>query len=98
MPASTMMSAAPTSGSLRVAGWTSARPPFEYAGEQHHHIVLIYKGRFSDPAMYEREDLVVTEPTISLPAEWHPLDDFAGGGRLLMPLGLFDLLASAASG
>lgn len=70
-------------------------PRFEYAGEQHHHIVMIYEGTFSDPSMYEREDLVVTEPTASLPAEWRPLDDFAEGRRLLMPLGLYDLLMSA---
>ena len=47
--------------------------------------------------MYDREDLMVAEPTVSLPAEWRPLDDFAKDGRLLMPLGLYDLLASASS-
>ena len=72
-------------------------PRFQYAGEQHHHLVMIYEGMFSDPAMYDREDLVITEPTASLPAEWRPLDDFAKGGRLLMPLGLYDLLASDSS-
>lgn len=72
-------------------------PRFQYAGEQHHHLVMIYEGMFSDPAMYDREDLVITEPTVSLPAEWRPLDDFAEGGRLLMPLGLYDLLASDSS-
>jgi ADP-ribose pyrophosphatase YjhB (NUDIX family) len=72
-------------------------PRFEYAGEQHHHLVMIYEGVFSDATMYDREDLVIIEPTVSLPAEWRPLDDFAKGGRLLMPLGLYDLLASASS-
>lgn len=72
-------------------------PRFQYAGEQHHQLVMIYEGMFSDPAMYDREDLVITEPTVSLPAEWRPLDDFAEGGRLLMPLGLYDLLASDSS-
>jgi ADP-ribose pyrophosphatase YjhB (NUDIX family) len=72
-------------------------PRFEYAGEQHHHLVMIYEGAFSDPTMYDREDLVVSEPTVSLPAEWRPLDEFAKDGHLLMPLGLYDLLASASS-
>jgi ADP-ribose pyrophosphatase YjhB (NUDIX family) len=81
--------------SLRLLG--VLEPRFEYAGEQHHHLVMIYEGAFSDPAMYDREDLVVSEPTVSLPAEWRPLADFAKDRRLLMPLGLYDLLASASS-
>jgi ADP-ribose pyrophosphatase YjhB (NUDIX family) len=80
--------------SLRLLGVLESR--FEYEGEQHHHLVMVYEGAFSDPTMYDREDLVVSEPTVSLPAEWRPLDDFAKDGRPLMPLGLYDLLASTS--
>ena len=64
--------------------------------EHHHHLCLIYEDGFADPAMYEREEFVITEPTVALTARWMPIDTFRSGPEPLHPRGLFELLTSGS--
>ena len=60
--------------------------------ERHHHLCLIYEGRFADPAMYERDEFEITEPTVTLTARWMSIDGFRFGLEPLHPQGLLDLM------
>lgn len=70
---------------------------FTYEGEPHHEIVMIYDGRFGDPAL-NRNDVTLTgvdEGEILYEAAWQPIDFFsADGAPPLYPEGLLELLES----
>ncbi len=70
---------------------------FTYEGEPHHEILMIYDGRFSDPAM-NRDDVTVIgadDGDILYEGSWKTLDFFrAEDAPPLYPAGLLDLLDS----
>ena len=72
---------------------------FTYEGEPGHEIVFIYDARLTDPALYEREELVGEESNGQrFVARWMPLETFAPGGPPLYPHGLYELLSSGSAG
>ncbi|MCY3866741.1 MAG: NUDIX domain-containing protein [Chloroflexi bacterium] len=74
---------------------------FTYEGKPHHEIVLIFDGRFTDPAL-NQDDVTVTgsdDGDVLYQGSWRRLDFFRGDGAPpLYPTGLLDLLDSLASG
>ena len=72
---------------------------FTYEGEPHHEIIMIYDGRFSDPAM-NRDEISVTgvdDGDILYEGSWKCLDFFRDqDAPPLYPEGLLDLLDSVA--
>lgn len=71
---------------------------FSYEGKPHHEIVMIYDGRFTDPAM-NRDDINVQgadDGDILYEAGWKRLDFFRSqDAPPLYPAGLLDLLDAA---
>ena len=74
---------------------------FTYEGQLHHEIVMIYAGRFPDPAL-NQDDLKARgtdDGDILFVAEWKRLGDFRGpDAPPLYPAGLLALLDSAQRG
>ena len=71
---------------------------FSYEGEPRHEIILLYDGRFTDPALNEDDALLEGKDDDELlyEASWKTLDFFrAEDGPPLYPAGLLDLLDSA---
>ena len=73
---------------------------FTYENKMGHEIILIYDGRFTDPAL-NQDDVTVTgidDGDILYEGSWKRLDFFRGDGAPpLYPAGLLDLLNSRAS-
>ena len=70
---------------------------FVYAGETGHEIVLLYEGRFADPAWYGRDIEIGLERSKNPPlmqGMWVRLDDF-GVDTPLYPDGLLELVRGA---
>ena len=68
---------------------------FIYEGKRHHEIVMIYDGRFTDPAMTADDIRVqgIDDGDILYEANWKPLDFFrAPDAPPLYPAGLLALL------
>lgn len=71
---------------------------FAYEGKPGHEIVLIYDGRFRDPAMNQNDIRVqgIDDGDFLYEATWKPLDVFRGSDAPpLYPAGLLALLDSA---
>lgn len=71
---------------------------FSYEGAPHHEIVMIYDGRFLDPAMNQDDITVqgIDDGDILYQATWKRLDFFRGiDAPPLYPAGLLELLDSA---
>ena len=68
---------------------------FTYDGARGHEIVLIYDGRFADPAL-NQDDVLLTgrdDGEVLYEGSWKTLDFFRGAGAPpLYPAGLLDLL------
>ena len=68
---------------------------FTYDGARGHEIVLIYDGRFADPAL-NQDDVLLTgrdDDEVLYEGSWKTLDFFRGAGAPpLYPAGLLDLL------
>ena len=73
---------------------------FTYEGSPHHEIVLIYDGRFCQPAM-NQDDVAVTggdDGAVLYQASWKRLDDFRGDDAPpLYPAGLLAMLDAVAT-
>lgn len=69
---------------------------FTYGGETGHEIVIVYDGRFVDPAVYEREVINGREDNgAAFSAVWINLDAAARPGHPpVYPTGLLELLAA----
>jgi len=70
---------------------------FTYEGEPHHEIILIYDGRFSDPALNLDESTVLgrDDGDVLYEGSWKTLAFFRGAGTPpLYPDGLLDLLGA----
>jgi len=65
---------------------------FSYRGEEGHEIAFVFDGRFADASLYERDDLVCREETVTWPARWMHLNQFVDGALPLYPDGLLELL------
>lgn len=73
---------------------------FTYEGKRHHEIVMIYDGRFRDPAMNQDDIRVqgIDDGDILYEATWKRLAFFRGSDAPpLYPTGLLNLLDSADS-
>lgn len=65
---------------------------FTYNGQVGHELVLLYDGEFTDPAVYEQEEVTATEDDgIPFRAVWKSLDEF-GPDAPLYPDGLLEML------
>jgi ADP-ribose pyrophosphatase YjhB (NUDIX family) len=68
---------------------------FEWAGQKRHELFLVYDVELADRAVYEAEEVLVTEPDGTFyPAYWRPLSDFGSSARLV-PEGLLDLIGQS---
>jgi len=68
---------------------------FIHNGEKGHEIVIIYKGKFSDSEMYEKNCFdVYDDGNFCWKALWKPLPDFLDKGHRLYPDGLMELIES----
>lgn len=71
---------------------------FDYDGQPHHEVVLVYRARFADPRMYDALSRICYEhdgtPFLCL---WKPLDEFRTGGPPLYPAGLLEFLDAKAA-
>jgi len=68
---------------------------FTFDGEQGHEIVFVYEAQFTDPQMYETEEIQGLENGEEFTAHW--IDPFAPeGDRPLYPEGLPDLISREA--
>jgi hypothetical protein len=67
---------------------------FVYEGRRGHELVLVYDGKFTDPAFYKMDELVGDEFSEPFKVAWKRLDDFGSGKSPLYPDGLLELLAS----
>lgn len=66
---------------------------FTFNDETGHEVVLIYRGRLVDPALYTREVIQGCEDSgEALRAVWLPRADFQSGKLPLYPTGLLELL------
>ncbi len=66
---------------------------FVHEGKHGHEIVLVYEADFTEPSMYDREEVIGYEDDGKrFKALWVPLDDFANGRHPLYPSGLLALL------
>ncbi len=71
---------------------------FEYAGRPGHEIVFVFDARFSDPSMYQRPELPVTETGSGWrAARWMSIEALAAGAEPLYPDGLLSLLRARIS-
>ena len=68
---------------------------FTLEGQPGHEIIFVFEARLMDAAMYEREEITLTEGEQASVARWVPLTHFAPGGPPLYPTGLFELLVPA---
>ncbi len=65
---------------------------FSHQGKRGHEIVLLYEGRFTDPALYEQETFASAQDNgVPIEVSWKPLADFEAGA-FLVPLELLGLL------
>lgn len=64
---------------------------FTFESRQGHEIVFVFEARFTDAALYERDEITGTEGSHPFVARWMPLASFAPGGPPLYPEGLRDL-------
>jgi ADP-ribose pyrophosphatase YjhB (NUDIX family) len=65
---------------------------FDWAGQKRHELYLIYDVDVADRAVYDADEVQVTEPDgTSYPARWRPLSEFSTSARLV-PDGLLDLI------
>lgn len=69
---------------------------FTYEGQPGHEIVFVFEARFTDAALYEREEFVGVEAGQPLVARWMPLAQFGPGDPPLYPAGLLALLRAPA--
>jgi ADP-ribose pyrophosphatase YjhB (NUDIX family) len=66
---------------------------FEYAGRPGHEIIFVFDARFSDPSLYLRAELPVTEPGTGWEAaRWVGIEALSSGPEPLVPDGLLRLL------
>jgi 8-oxo-dGTP pyrophosphatase MutT (NUDIX family) len=69
---------------------------FIFNGQPGHEIVLVYDGRFTDPAFYLRPSLAAHEDDgKAFTARWMALAEFASRTLPLNPTGLLEQLANA---
>jgi ADP-ribose pyrophosphatase YjhB (NUDIX family) len=68
---------------------------FLYEGRRGHELVLVYDGKFSDPAFYKLDELVGDEFGESFKVVWKHLEEFGSGKPPLYPEGLLQLLAGS---
>ena len=61
---------------------------FTFDGGQGHEIVFVYDGRFTDPSMYDKQEVIEVENGTPFTAHW--IDPFDTGGVPLYPDGLAD--------
>lgn len=65
---------------------------FSHRGKRGHEIVLLYEGRFIDPALYEQESFEAAQDNgTPIAVCWKPLADFENGA-LLVPRELLAIL------
>ena len=66
-------------------------------GERAHEIVLVYEAELADKALYEKDEMLVTEDNgATFMAYWKPLDTFQRGAAPLYPDGLLEMLSAEA--
>ena len=70
---------------------------FTYNGEKGHEIVLLYEGKFENPAMYAQDMIEGREGAARFTVRWMPLGFFRRGGAPLYPDGLLELLLESDS-
>ena len=68
---------------------------FTYNGEKGHEIVLLYEGKFENPAMYAQHMIEGQEGALRFTVRWMPLDFFQRGDAPLYPDGLLEMLMDA---
>ena len=62
-------------------------------GERAHEIVLVYEAELADEALYEKDEMLVTEDSgTTFMAYWKPLAFFQRGEAPLYPTGLLEML------
>ena len=62
-------------------------------GERAHEIVLVYEAELADEALYEKDEMLVTEDSgTTFMAYWKPLSIFQRGEAPLYPNGLLEML------
>lgn len=67
---------------------------YVYNGEPGHEIVFVYDARFVDETLYEQAAIQVTEGKRTFEAHWRSLDELRGNPLVLVPTGLWNLMAS----
>jgi ADP-ribose pyrophosphatase YjhB (NUDIX family) len=68
---------------------------FTLDGRPGHDIVFVFEARLRDTALYDRDEIALTEGDQTSAARWFPLTAFGPGGPPLYPTGLFELLTPA---
>jgi ADP-ribose pyrophosphatase YjhB (NUDIX family) len=69
---------------------------FTYLGERGHEIVLVYEADFTDPAVYENDEMLCQEDDgLAFKAVWKPISEFGKDKEgPLYPNGLMEMLSS----
>jgi 8-oxo-dGTP pyrophosphatase MutT (NUDIX family) len=73
---------------------------FTFQGEPGHEIVQVYDGSLVEPGLYEQDAISGYEVDMNLAMKviWKRLDEFAPGGLILYPDGLYELLTGVLPG
>jgi ADP-ribose pyrophosphatase YjhB (NUDIX family) len=65
---------------------------FTYNGESGHEIVFVYDGKFVDPSVYQKTNIIGVEDVEQFTAIWMPVASFRNHVSPLYPTGLTELL------
>lgn len=64
---------------------------FTWQGRPGHEIAFVFAAGFVDPGFYAKDEMKILDDPAT--ARWVPVDDFRGGGKILYPHGLIELLS-----